>query len=177
MIKQTFQILQQTLSAATGAAEVDYYLGQYQPGEGDVWHVEKGVYIEFADMPTEQLGGNAQQIVARIRIHCASSCLYDDGQRITDATVNHLGFVEDAYKALNGKDFYLSLLPAYAALAGTNDDRIVINTMSRTAIVNDHALRSVLATVQEFSCTIYDYSAMLELIEKQASLVVNASIA
>jgi hypothetical protein len=176
MIKNAYLILKQTLEAAVTVGEVDYWLGQYLQNGESVWHVSDGVYIEFMEIPTEQLGGNAQLLQTRVRIHVAQECVYDDGSRITDATVNHLQMCEDVYKVLNGRDFYLSLLAAFAALAGTANDRIVINTMSRTQITPDHTLSNRLVTVQEFSCTIYDYTAMLELITKQASLVVNAAI-
>jgi len=105
-------------------------------------------------------------------VHLVNESVHSTDERILDPALNHLGQEASAFKALQNYRGLLSALPAYAALAGTDNDRVILESIVRTSTEPDHNMRRQLVSVQQFRTIIYDYSAVPNWIETLASLTI-----
>ncbi len=109
------------------------------------------LFIEFAETPVYEIKGhmNKQLQGGRLSfsIHCIEQFNYDD-----DAVLNALSIANKVYLALHKRDFKLSELPQFEALAGTNKDFLLLSTIVRTAVSADHRHLNLADSVVRFSC-------------------------
>jgi len=84
-------------------------------------------------------------------IHCIEQFNYDD-----DAVLNALSIANKVYLALHKRDFKLSELPQFEALAKTNKDFILLSTIVRTAVSADHRHVNLADSVVRFCCEVLD---------------------
>jgi hypothetical protein len=113
------------------------------------------LFIEFAETQVYELKGypNKQLQGGRLSfsIHCVEQFNYDD-----DDVLNALSIADKVYRALHKRDFKLSELPSFGALAGTNKDLVLLSTIVRTAVSADHRHVNLADSVVRFSCEVVD---------------------
>jgi hypothetical protein len=73
--------------------------------------------------------------------------------------LNALSIADKVYRALHKRDFKLSELPSFGALAGTNKDLVLLSTIVRTAVSADHRHVNLADSVVRFSCEAIDMVA------------------
>jgi hypothetical protein len=148
---------------------VDWYYGQYHEQDQDegagatLWDTP-AAFIEFAPIAWQTLGDGLQKAQLHFTVHVVNESMYDTDQRVLDDGQDHFGLEAQVYAALHRHRVLLSHLPAFAALSGTADDRVLCESITRVSTVIDHTLRRQLVSVQEFQTTIYDYSAMKDFL-------------
>jgi len=171
MLKDVYQALKKRISEEIPAITwIDWYLAQYdQEGEQAMW-TTPAAFIEFLPLDWQSLGSGVQASNVMLQVHLVNETHYDDEKRMLDATINHLGQAQDIYKALHNWRCMLSYVDEYAALAGTENDRVLLESMVRVRTYPDHNMSRMLVAVQEFTMRIYDYDAQIQWQEVVAAL-------
>lgn len=159
MLKEVYLGLKGLLSTVAGVEELDWFLGQYVPDDnGNVMYVDKGLYIEFEDIPWETLGDNTQRAVLGFSIHAVTACIYDDEQRVLNADVNHLDFLQEVFVSLMNQRLKNA------------QEEVILESIVRTNTRADHELEHVLVGIQTFEATIFDYSAREKTVDVSANI-------
>jgi hypothetical protein len=165
MTKEIYEALEKRLlEKVPGLKYVDWYYGQYDEADDDamVW-ITPSVFLEFFPMDWQQLGQSGMQMgTLRFTTHVVTDTAYDDKQRMT--VHNHLSFEKSVYIALQGWDCMLSYLDNYAALANTNNDVQLFNSITRETSESDHALQRFIVTKASYECNVIDASLSLLLV-------------
>jgi len=175
MLSSIYQLIKQRLTTECSFKEVDWFMNQYaQLKDENTLFTTPAAYIQFAPINTTSLhSGNIQQLEISLDIHVVHEAWYDNDQRIT--ALKHLQAVESVYKSLQNWNAFLSSLDEYADLKGTENDKLMINSIVRTSLTPDHSLSNLLITLQRFSFIAYDYSATVDFSEIIANLVVQVT--
>lgn len=140
--------------------EIDWFLNQYDPSGPGIIYTAPGLYIEFLPFDTQSLGGGVQMAAAEFRMHLVSDNVFDNDKRIRKTTpTDHANLIDKTYNAVYKYRGLLSDLPEFAALAGTENDFRLINSIDRTGVVPPHNLSGLMVTVQSFRCVLYDHTA------------------
>lgn len=132
MIKHYYMLLKQRLQAITDLKNVDLYLGQFDQDGKVTLPVFPVALIEFEPLSTSDYLQQVQHTEIEFSVYVVSQALWGDDRKILDDDVGHLDLCEAVYVSLHGYSAYLSAIPAFASLRGTNDDIKVINNLSRT---------------------------------------------
>lgn len=175
MLLEYYQIIKQRLATITNPRlkEIDWYYGQFLQNEENILYVDGGAYIEFEPIQWAQMGRNMQQATLGFNIHLVQEALYDNDERILNASLGHLQLVGEIYAKLQGYGAWLSSLPAFSALANTPGDKRIVNEIVRTESTPDHTFTNLLVTVQRFQSTVLDVSATPEY---QQTIINNLNI-
>lgn len=150
MLSAVYLGLKTRLGVIPDVEEIDYYLGQYEQGErGSVLYTEEALFIEFLPISWETLRNKVQKAVLTFRIHAVSACVYDDEDRILGTGVlDHMGLVSQVFQQLQN---FRIIEPS---------GQVILESIVRVQEEPNHDLDVVIATVQEFNATMFDYSAM-----------------
>lgn len=139
---------------------IDWHLNQYAQVEGDDVIVTPGLYIKFLPIEWKTLGDNVQRGVLQFETHLVSSSAYGDERDMTDRDyIDHLAQESAVFTALQNFRFNLSYVPGFSALAGTPNDRVLLEGIVRVGSVPHGELTNLPKTAQRFQATIADYSA------------------
>ncbi len=163
MIHLAYSAIKKRLIEKVNPKYVDFYYGQYLEEDMDetapiLWQTPAH-FIEFAPIRWKTLGGNIQSSAIEFNHHLVNESYYDDDKRVLDSALGHLTQESQVFQALMNWRCMLSYVPGYEGLTDTADDRVLLESIVRTASEPDHTLRRQLVAVQQFTCTIYDYSA------------------
>jgi len=163
MLNLIYAALKKRLAEKVEPKLIDWFLGQYmeddmEDGGALLWNTPT-IFLEFLPVDWETRPGNLQTATLRLNAHLVNDTLYDNDQRILDATINHLGMESAVFVALMNWRCLLSYVPGFEALAGEPEDRVLIESMVRNTSEPDHAMRKQLVSVQGFSSRVFDYSA------------------
>ena len=157
-----YQIIRNKLSAnVSEIKDLDWYLQQYQANDKNAGLYDlPGVYVEFAPIDTQQMAGFVQMGTAAIRIHLVTDSIESKGERrIKRVTAkDHAVIMDEIYKTLNGKRGLLHEADGFEDVVNTEQDFMVMNSMTRNQIIPPHQLRKNMVSIQRFECVIYDYS-------------------
>lgn len=163
MLNLVYQALKKRINDKVAPKYTDWYMGQYlEPDEEDggalLWDTP-AVFIEFPPIPWTTMGNSVQAADTSVNIHLVNDSYFDTDQRVTDATLNHFGLEGSVYRHLMNWRCLLSYVPGFEALAGTENDRVLMESVVRLNTDVDHGARRQFVSVQTFSTRIYDYSA------------------
>lgn len=175
MTKNIYFLLKNRLSSISELEEIDWFTGQYLQNGEQAMTVSTGCYLEFMPGQWQTLGDGQQQMALEFDVHLVQDCVLPGDERILDP-MDHLGIAESIYKVLHRWGAMLSDLPAFAALAGTDEDVVVINSITRVSSTPDHNLSNLMVTVQRFACLVRDVSASPEYQDVSAILNLNTEI-
>lgn len=159
MFKYAFLLLKQKLEAISGIPKVMWYASQYDEEMDEAVFYCPACYIEFMPMEFDQGGLQVQGADMVFRVHLFTEYYNDD-----DTLLSHFDLGDEIYRTLEGSVAKLSDLPAYANLAGTDQDIAVLNRISRIGIIPDHSVTNTSVTVQEFRCRAIDLAAAIRYI-------------
>ena len=163
MLNFVYSAIKKRLAEKVNPAYVDWYYGQYLEDDmedgGQVLWQTPALFVEFFPTEWQTMGGNIQAANQKVGIHLVDESFYDDDRRITDSALHHLGRASNVFKALMNFRCNLSYVPGFEALAGTADDRVLMESMVRKVSEPDHNMRRQLVNVQGFETRIYYYSA------------------
>ena len=162
MTKHHYAALKARLtSQIPGIAHVDWYMGQDDPGDGETWVWKTpAAYIEFAPVDWVTLGGNVQRGLLVVTVRLVTDGMGDGDKALESPALEHFDFLSEVFRALQGFRANLSTLPQFAPLAGTGDDRILLETVTRINSRTTHESSNLLRSEQTFSCICYDYAAV-----------------
>lgn len=176
MTQNVYFLLKNRLSSIAELDEIDWFTGQYEQNGEQALTVSTGCYLEFMSAQWQTLGDGQQQAALEFDVYLVQHSVLSGDERISDPVMDHLGIVDKIHKALHRWGAMLSDLPAFSALAGTEDDIVIINSIVRTGSTPDHNLSNLLVTAQRFSCLVRDISASPEYQETIANLNLNTEI-
>lgn len=186
MYTYAYQILEKLLLAQVPELrELDWYLQQDSTADKNTWlFTAPVVLIEFVPVEGPRNHGHRiQSAVTDIVIHLLSENAKDKGAKIIDKQqadpIAHPKLLDKIYKTLHGFSARLSYLDAFTALAGTDQDQRVINSMSRNSITPPHRIRkTMIKSMQSFRCVVYDHAAnkLYTVPDPSPDLEVNASV-
>lgn len=163
MFTYPYQITKQRLqSTVPELKEVEWFLHQYDENKREAGFVtaEPGVYIEYPEIETQQLGYGIQMADVEWTLHLVTSNVYEGDKRIQKLNASdHAVIMDKIYVNLLNWSSKLSYLPAFASLESTPNDQRVIGTISRTGITPPHDLKSLMVSKQKFRCVMYDHAA------------------
>lgn len=163
MLNLVYSALKKRLTADTAPAYLDWYYGQYDEAEmqdgGELLWTTPAQFVEFLPIEWETRPGNIQAANLRFHVHLVNESYEQDDKRILDAALNHLGQESNVFKSLMNFRCLLSYVPGFEALADTDQDRVLIESIVRESTDPDHTMRRQLVSVQRFACRIFDYSA------------------
>jgi hypothetical protein len=161
MFQFIFLLLEQRLNTLSELAEVDWFNNQYILSEDEeVMYKAPAAYIEF--LPVDDLTTQprkTQMGTVAFRVHVVTENYQDNDGRFKSAAMGHFDVVNQVYATLLGHAAKLSDLPDYTALAGTDADKQVYNSITRKGIQTDHNRSPLMVSIQQFSMTAYDFSA------------------
>ena len=152
MTKYPYLILKRKLLQILNIPKVQWLSTQLNDEGQAVYHVPS-CYIQFLPAQPQALGNNLQAADLTFRVH-----LYTENIDEDDEVLVHLDLASAIYAKLQGEVGMLSELPAFASLAGTDDDVAVMNVMNRTQYIPDHETARTHTTIQEFTCFCVDLS-------------------
>ncbi|RMF46264.1 MAG: hypothetical protein D6751_05470 [Deltaproteobacteria bacterium] len=171
MNAQYFKALERRLGEIATVKQIDWYFGQIEDPDGNqLVRDTPALYIEFRPAEWRTWPGNIQSAMLEFDVHVVTECHYDDHRRFTDDTTGHLALVGDVYKQLMNWRCLLSYVPGLEALAGTESDMVLMESVVRTAQSSDHQLSPFLFTTLSWVSHVFDYSAVPQLQEVLASL-------
>jgi uncharacterized lipoprotein YehR (DUF1307 family) len=151
-----YQIIKKRLSEIQEIKDLNWYLQQYDDNQrGRVLYNAPGVYIQFEPIITQQLDKYTQMAESVITIHLVTDSVQDNDKRIA---TKHAEVLDQIYTKLHGFSARVSYLDEFAALAGTADDKRMLNSMRRTGITPPHNFSSKVVSLQNFTTVIYDHS-------------------
>lgn len=159
-----YSALKAHLTTAMPTAYVDWYFGQYieseMEGGGELLYTTPAIFVEFAPIEWVTLPGSIQRTVLRFSVHLVNESMYATDKRfVGDPALDHLGQESQVFRALMNRRFMLSDVPSFAALAGTENDRVLVESIVRKSSESDHVMHRQLVSIQSFEATVYDYSA------------------
>jgi hypothetical protein len=162
MLREIYLLLKNHLSATVTALKyIDWDLGQYNQAGEDYVLTTPSAYISFAPITWNTRPGQSQQAILNFTITLVSDTVYGTEQDMTDQDfIDHLGIEGEMHAAFAAKRFLLSELQEFAALAGTDNDRVMIETISRTSSDPHSELSNLIVTSQTFQTNIHDYGAV-----------------
>lgn len=174
MLNLVYQALKKRINEKVSPKYTDWYMGQYlEPDEEDggalLWDTP-AVFVEFPPIAWQTLGGSVQAADMSMNIHLVNDSYFDTDQRVTDPILNHFGLEGNVFKAMMNWRCMLSYVPGFEALAGTDNDRVLIESVVRLNTDVDHGARRQFVSVQTFSSRIYDYSATKQWVNVLAAL-------
>lgn len=177
MLKYNYTALKSHLSSIQAIKHIDWFLDQYaQVGEDHI-HTTPEVLIEFAPINWTTLPSGVQRGVLTFITHTVSDSAYGDERDMTDTLyINHLDIDQKIFQKLMNKRFMFSDVPGNEALAGTDNDYVLMESIVRIESIPHTALSNLVSTLQTFQCTIYDYSAVPSMQEVLATLQCNISL-
>jgi hypothetical protein len=167
MFTYAYQILDKYLRAQmTELREIDWYLNQDSTTDklSKLW-AAPAVFIEFRIVEgLRDHGHRIQSATVDILFHLLTENAKDRGSKIVDKqnadAIAHPKMMDKLFKSLQGFSAKLSYLDAFTALAGTDQDQRVFNSMSRNSLVPPHVVRkTMIKSVQSFRCVAYDHAA------------------
>lgn len=176
MLREYYLLIKQQLGTITGLKQVDWYTGQFDQNGDQAQIVDCAAFIEFDPIDMLQKGGRVQEATVVFTVYLVNHVLIEGDARYTDPTINHLGLMNDIYKKLTHYSARLSELPAFASVAGTEQDIVVVNSLVRTNITTIQELSNLLVTQQVFQGTWIDQSAHPDLQSVTANLLLNPSL-
>lgn len=166
MLKYIYLIIKARLEAEIAALPVVFWFNnQYDQDDEEAIFAVPSVYIEFLPVPMQDFGERIQAGEVRMRVHLLTE-YYDDD----DATLAHFDLSSAIHASIDDMEAWASELPVYSALAGTEDDFLIINQASRTAIIPDHAQTNLIVTIQEFKFFAVDLSNIRTYLDKNVTL-------
>lgn len=176
MYKLPYILLKQRIEEIVNELKgVEPYFNQ-DSTEGDLLTTPKA-FIEFKDVPTNDLGNNVQEgelnfdvILCTKTYKDKNKWLYDDANQV------HLDLSDLIFKALSGFSAFASSAPGLVALAGTKNDYKVLNSITRTNVTPVKLLHKNLMSTQSFKCHVKDRSAKVTYQQATPDLVVNLDI-
>lgn len=164
MLDLVYSALKKRLVASTEPEYLEWFYGQYDESEmeegGELLWTTPAQFIEFLPLDWETRPMGIQTSVLRFNVHLVNESFDPGEQRILNASLNHLGGESAIFKALMNFRCLLSYVPGFEDLEGTEDDRVLIESIVRESTESDHTMRRQLVSVQRFSCRIFDYSAL-----------------
>lgn len=177
MLNLIYAALKKRLAGQVEPKYIDWYMGQYledeqEDGGESLWNTP-AVFLEFLPVDWDTRPGNVQTATLKLNAHLVNATLYDNDQRILDATINHLGMESQVFQALMNWRCMLSYVPGFEALEDTSNDRVLIESMVRNTTEPDHSMRQQLVSVQGFSSRIFDYSATPQWVQVLATLALD----
>lgn len=164
MMHLVYSALKARLTERTAPKYIDWYTGQYSEDEmadgGELLWDTPAQFIEFLPVDWKTLGANnVQCAVLGFAVHLCNHTFDTDDRRITDVTLGHFAKESAIFVALMNWRAMMSDVPGLEALAGTPNDRVLIESIVRTGTEPDHNIRRQMVSVQTFQTKIYDYSA------------------
>jgi hypothetical protein len=151
-----YQIIKKRLSEIQEIKDLNWYLQQYEDNQrGRVLYNAPGVYIQFEPIITQQLDKFTQMAESVITIHLVTDSVQDNEKRIA---TTHTAVMDKIYGKMHGFSAKASYLEEFAALAGTPNDKRMLNSMRRSGITPPHSFSSKVVTLQQFHSVIYDHS-------------------
>lgn len=167
-------MLKQQLQSIEELSLIDYDLGQYSQAGEDHVRATPVCYIGFSPIEWETLPKRLQVADLEFTVTLVSLSAYGDDRDITDTEyINHLAIEDKIYKALHGQHFLLSSLNGNANLAGTDEDRVILNSIVRTNSNPHSQLNNLVSTSQTFISRSFDYSAVAQMTEVMAQIDCN----
>lgn len=142
-----------------GFEDVDWFLGQYEIDDDKLVYTVPIAYVEFSPLQWETLPREVQESTLQFSVHTVTDNIYADDKRILSPVSNNLNLAEEVFKKLMNTRGLLSELAGFQNLAGTENDFILFNSITRIGQTFDHRLSPYLVTIQTFETRILDYSA------------------
>ena len=176
MNAQYYKALEKRLGEIAEVAQIDWYFGQVEDPEGNALvRNTPALYLEFRPAEWRTWPGNVQSALLDFDVHVVTECHYDDAQRITQDNNQHLAVAASVYQKLMNWRCLLSYVPGFEALAGTEADMVLMESIVRTTQSSDHQLSPFLISSLSFRSHVFDYSAAPSLSEIIASLELDIS--
>lgn len=159
MYLHPFLILKKRLQEIPNFKEIEWYL--QQDHDQHPKFTSPGGYISFNPMPTQQLDRYTQMAEAEVNIYLVTDSVHDNQKRITKpggGGITHAALADETYKKVHGFSAKISYLDEYLALAGTENDKRIFNSLQRTNITPPHSFSKKVVSIQTFSGLFYDHS-------------------
>ncbi|MFD0997699.1 hypothetical protein ACFQ21_00205 [Ohtaekwangia kribbensis] len=160
--------------------EVDWYLQQDSTSDKNASiYTAPLVYFEFnLSSELRSHGKEIQSAIVDITVHLLTENTRDKGSKlILKSGIEHSAMFDKVYKTLQNFNAKLSQLDTFAALAGTDQDQTVFNSMNRVGILNPHATRKTMVkSTQTFRCVVWDHAALKQYTKVTPDLQVDADL-
>lgn len=154
--------------------DVDY--GQYRNQNGQI-RTSPMVFIGFQPIVWSQQLENVQRAVLSFDITLVSQTAYGDDQDLEDTNyIDHWARAAFLFSSLHNCRFRLSDVPGMEALADTDDDRILMESIVRTQQGQHNVQRNLITTSDRYQTTIFDYYALKDYTDVLAELELDAQI-
>jgi hypothetical protein len=177
MLKIIYTAIEKRLKKSmTDLGEIDWYLQQDQMIQNNFQYITPAVYLRFEPLDMETLGRGVQQASLKFAVIHVTEVLTDQwSKRISDVAVRHHERDESIYTALHEWNSFLSYVPGFGNLEGTEHDLIILNSISRTQLVPNHSFSKLLRTEQHFGCEVFDHTGHIAKMKKNPNLDLNLS--
>jgi len=161
MITKAYRLLKQHLTTAiTELKHIDLDIQQYLQDGSDAVRIEPALYIKFAAIDWTTMGKNVQEGTLPFECTLITATRYGDERDLTDLIhINHTFIEGKVFTSLMNKQFLLSQLSEYAVLAGTENDRIILQSITREESQPHDFIDTFVTSSITFECTVRDYSA------------------
>lgn len=180
MLNLVYAALKKRLDTECQPRYIDWFMGQYLEDEAEeggqlLWDTP-AQFVEFMPVSWQTLLTNVQVCDLAFNVHLVNDSYFDNDARVLDPTLNHLGQETAVFRALMNWRCMLSYVPGFEALAGTANDRVLMESVVRESTEPDHNMRRQLVSVQRFTCRVYDYGATKTWVSVLAALAVDTEI-
>ena len=159
MFKYAFLLIKQLLESIPDIPQVMWYAAQYDVDTDEAVFYCPACYIEFLPLEFDQSGLQVQGADMVFRVHLFTEYLNED-----DQLLSHFDLSDKIYQQLEGTSATISEIPTFEALAGTEEDVVVLNKISRITLIPDHSVTNTSVTIQEFRCRAIDLAAAIQYV-------------
>lgn len=168
-------ILKNHLLTIPEIKRVDFFYGEtLESNTGKPLINTPAILLEFDDSQLQNVSSKVQQGTLLFTTHIITANMYDNDKRITEGgTLNHFVLCRAVYQKLSGFSSLLSGHPAYGAIKGSDQDHVLINSITRSGYRSDHKLKKLMRSTMDFSTLITDRTATKELQSIKPNLQIN----
>jgi hypothetical protein len=147
--------------------EIDMYLEQDSESDKKTGlFTAPALFIDFSIVGSmRQHGPQIQSAIVDITFHLLTECLVEKGTtRMKKVTPkDHMTIFDKIYKNFNGFGSKLSFLTEFSALADTDSDMTIMNSLTRREqSILKRFRKAMMKSTQTFRCVVYDQSALIE---------------
>lgn len=175
MYKLPYTVIRNQLLSIDGIDKVEWYTQQDQTAGGLL--KDTCVFIEFSPTRMRDIGRNVQEGELEWKVILITNSYADGDKRIlklNNPTDDHLDLSDKIYKTLADITMVmLSEIPEFAMLADTENDIIVMKTISRTDVTPFHTNDKNIRSYQQFTTYFKDCTASKSYQKVTRDLTIN----
>jgi hypothetical protein len=158
---------------------VEFYRGQDRPDQRGNVRTQTAVYLTFPDVNLDDLSGGTQEGEMQMDVIVVSSSVYTDDKLVNPPAgqIDHFDLCASIHRALDNFQPLLSSITGMEALAGTDQDYMVWQSLRRDSAGQRQTGKGLVRTDMSYVGRVEDYSAVPDTLTQSNTDIVIGELA